>query len=82
MNIKHRLSFRNENDLDFYILQLSATTVEARIRFGFTDFYTIEGGGHTWPGASDDSVGVGATTHEINASELIWDLFGRIRREP
>ena len=45
-------------------------------------FYTIEGGGHTWPGASDDSGGVGATTHEINASELIWDLFERIHREP
>ena len=43
-------------------------------------FYTLEGGGHTWPGAPDDSGGVGPTNHEINASELIWDLFGRIRR--
>ena len=38
------IGFRNESDLDFYLLQLTATTVEARIRFGFTDFYTIEGG--------------------------------------
>ncbi len=45
-------------------------------------FYTIEGGGHTWPGAADNTGGVGATTHDISASELIWDLFGRIRREP
>ncbi|MEO8540479.1 MAG: PHB depolymerase family esterase [bacterium] len=45
-------------------------------------FYTIEGGGHTWPGAADDAGGVGATNHEISASELIWDLFGRIRRTP
>ncbi len=43
--------FRNENDFDFYILQLTGTSVEARIRFGFTDVYTIEGGGvqlNTW----------------------------------
>lgn len=45
-------------------------------------FYTIEGGGHTWPGAEDDAGGVGFTTHEISASELIWDLFERIKREP
>lgn len=45
-------------------------------------FYTLEGGGHTWPGAADDSGGVGPTNHDISASELIWDLFGRIRREP
>ncbi len=45
-------------------------------------FYTIEGGGHTWPGASDDFGGVGFTNREINASELIWDLFGRIPGTP
>lgn len=38
------IGFRNENDLDFYLLQLTASTVEARIRFGFSDFYSIEGG--------------------------------------
>ncbi|MCC6958230.1 MAG: prolyl oligopeptidase family serine peptidase [Dehalococcoidia bacterium] len=43
-------------------------------------FYTIEGGGHTWPGAEDNTGGIGPTTHDINASELIWDLFSRIRR--
>jgi polyhydroxybutyrate depolymerase len=37
--------------------------------------YVIEGGGHTWPGAEDDAGGVGPTTHEINASELIWLFF-------
>lgn len=45
-------------------------------------FYTIVGGGHTWPGAEDNAGGVGPTNHDINATELIWDLFGRIRREP
>jgi polyhydroxybutyrate depolymerase len=39
--------------------------------------YVIDGGGHTWPGAEDDAPhgGVGATTHEISASELIWQFF-------
>ncbi|MEO6398479.1 MAG: PHB depolymerase family esterase [Tepidiformaceae bacterium] len=37
--------------------------------------YVVEGGGHTWPGAEDDAGGAGPTTHEINASELIWAFF-------
>ncbi len=45
-------------------------------------FYTLEDGGHTWPGAVDESGGIGPTNHEIDASALIWDLFGRIRRSP
>ncbi len=44
-------------------------------------FYTIEGGGHTWPGAEDDSGGIGPTNHEIDASELIWDFFKNVRRD-
>lgn len=43
-------------------------------------FYTIEGGGHTWPGAEDDAGGVGVTNHEINASELIWEFFKNVRK--
>lgn len=38
-------------------------------------FYIINGGGHTWPGAADDSGGVGPTTHEISASEIAWQFF-------
>ena len=38
-------------------------------------FYVIDGGGHTWPGAKDDAGGAGPTTHEISASELIWQFF-------
>jgi polyhydroxybutyrate depolymerase len=38
-------------------------------------FYIIDGGGHTWPGAADDSGGVGPTTHEISASEIAWQFF-------
>ncbi|MGE3073244.1 MAG: PHB depolymerase family esterase [Dehalococcoidia bacterium] len=43
-------------------------------------FYTIEGGGHTWPGAEDNAGGVGVTNHEINASELIWEFFKNVRK--
>ena len=36
--------------------------------------YTVEGGGHTWPGALDVPR-LGAVTHEINATDLIWEFF-------
>jgi polyhydroxybutyrate depolymerase len=36
--------------------------------------YRIDGGGHTWPGAQDVMV-LGATTHTIDATSLIWQFF-------
>jgi polyhydroxybutyrate depolymerase len=36
--------------------------------------YTVEGGGHTWPG-SITVPGLGYNTTTINASELIWQFF-------
>ncbi|MGH2632270.1 MAG: alpha/beta hydrolase family esterase [Tepidiformaceae bacterium] len=44
---------------------------------GDVTLYVVQGGGHTWPGAADNVPygGAGATTHEINASELIWAFF-------
>ncbi len=42
--------------------------------------FVVEGGGHTWPGAEDDSGGVGPTTHEISANELMWTFFQGHRR--
>jgi polyhydroxybutyrate depolymerase len=38
-----------------------------------TDLYTVEGGGHTWPGAAD--VRLGHTTDDIDATEIIWEMF-------
>ena len=38
-----------------------------------TEWYLIEGGGHTWPGAFE--TGLGYTTHDISASELIREFF-------
>ncbi len=36
--------------------------------------YTIDGGGHTWPGAGA-TAGWEAATKDINATDVIWDFF-------
>jgi polyhydroxybutyrate depolymerase len=39
-------------------------------------FYTIHGGGHSWPGGGYlPKIIVGNTTHAIDASSLMWDFF-------
>jgi polyhydroxybutyrate depolymerase len=43
-------------------------------------FYTLEGAGHTWPGAQDGAGGVGATNHEISANEVMWAFFEGVGR--
>jgi len=39
--------------------------------------YTIDGGGHTWPGdpSSTDSDQWGYTTHQIDATAVMWQFF-------
>lgn len=41
--------------------------------------YTIEGGGHSWPGGRQYLFEflIGRTSHDINATEHIWDFFKR-----
>ncbi len=42
-------------------------------------FYSIEGGGHTWPGGADpmpERVS-GKITHQLSASETMWEFFKR-----
>ncbi|MEX2159056.1 MAG: PHB depolymerase family esterase [Dehalococcoidia bacterium] len=39
------------------------------------ELYVIDGGGHTWPDATSDEEGLGFTTHEISANDLLWDFF-------
>ncbi|MEX2159391.1 MAG: flexitail domain-containing putative surface protein [Dehalococcoidia bacterium] len=39
-----------------------------------TQLYIIDGGGHTWPDAQD-SPGLGYTTHQISANDLMWTFF-------
>jgi hypothetical protein len=36
--------------------------------------YIVDGGGHTWPGAIDVP-SLGYTTHDISATDLIWEFF-------
>jgi polyhydroxybutyrate depolymerase len=43
--------------------------------------YTVDGGGHTWPGGADAEISrpefaaiVGVTTQEIDAGQLIWEV--------
>jgi polyhydroxybutyrate depolymerase len=43
-------------------------------------FYTIDGGGHTWPGSSvfaDKAPMLGHTTMEIDALAIAWEFFQR-----
>lgn len=41
-------------------------------------FYTVEGGGHTWPGGEELPTWIaGNTTQDINASELMWEFFSK-----
>lgn len=40
--------------------------------------YTVEDGGHTWPGGEAlPEILVGSTTQEISATQLMWDFFER-----
>ncbi len=41
-------------------------------------FYTIEGGGHSWPGGEPLPEWItGTTTQDIDATRVMWDFFGR-----
>jgi polyhydroxybutyrate depolymerase len=42
-------------------------------------FYTIVGGGHTWPGAPIKITNLGLTTDQINASGTIWKFVASHR---
>jgi len=45
--------------------------------------YTVEGGGHTWPGGKPlPERMVGRTTGEINASRVMWEFFVQHPRGP
>mgnify|MGYP001034129977 CR=1 FL=1 len=41
-------------------------------------FYTIDGGGHTWPGGRPLPF-VGKTSRDLDASEIMWQFFARYR---
>jgi polyhydroxybutyrate depolymerase len=39
--------------------------------------YTVEGGGHTWPGGPPAASRVGLVSRELNATRAIWEFFQR-----
>lgn len=41
------------------------------------ELYTIEGGGHTWPGGPASGPSVGRVTRDIEATPTIWSFFSR-----
>ena len=41
------------------------------------ELYTIEGGGHTWPGGPPAGASVGRVSREVDATELIWAFFAQ-----
>jgi polyhydroxybutyrate depolymerase len=46
------------------------------------DLYTVEGGGHTWPGGWQylPELVIGKTSKDIDASETIWAFFKSLPR--
>jgi polyhydroxybutyrate depolymerase len=44
------------------------------------ELYTIEGGGHTWPGGPPAGRAVGRVTRELDATTVIWSFFARHAR--
>jgi polyhydroxybutyrate depolymerase len=60
---------RTDTELSSQVVRLSWTHCTAPVVM-----YRIVGGGHTWPGATV-TVPLGLTTHQINASQQMYDLF-------
>ena len=42
--------------------------------------YTIDGGGHTWPGRASIFQTLGPSTRQIDANELMWEFFKKHAR--
>ncbi|MGQ0620922.1 MAG: alpha/beta hydrolase family esterase [Panacagrimonas sp.] len=47
---------------------------------GGVDFYTIAGGGHTWPGSLDVLPQLGLTTQDFSATPTIWNFLRQFSR--
>jgi polyhydroxybutyrate depolymerase len=61
------------------------TTVQLSSYTGCTgnasvQLYTVNGGGHTWPGTPYATYGLGKTTQDINATETLWSFFSNYSR--
>jgi polyhydroxybutyrate depolymerase len=47
---------------------------------GAMDFYTVNGGGHNWPGAIDALPQLGLTSQDLNATITMWNFFKQFAR--
>lgn len=56
------------------------TTIQLDNYDGCAALYTINGGGHTWPGVLDFVPVAGITTQNLRANRAMWDFFKRFSR--
>jgi polyhydroxybutyrate depolymerase len=56
-------------DTEIQLIEYGACTNGAQVQL-----YRVDPGGHTWPGAFDVP-SLGYTTHQINATDLIWSFL-------
>ena len=70
---------------------IEASVTASVRRLAYTDcaenadvvLYTIEGGGHTWPGGKAlPEWLLGKTTHEVNSTRLMWEFYVQHPRGP
>jgi polyhydroxybutyrate depolymerase len=64
----------NETPLGTEVVRLDWTGCKAPVVM-----YRIVGGGHTWPGSAIDVARLGATTHQVSATDEMWKLFSESR---
>lgn len=62
-----------ETEVSEHVVQISWDGCDAPV-----EFYRVDGGGHTWPGAAIPVDRLGPTTDEISATELMWDAFSTL----
>ena len=71
-------SWAEHNGCDPAVIEERVGSEVLRYRWAGCDapveWYLVEGGGHTWPGAAEREA-LGHTTGDISATELIWNFF-------
>jgi len=70
----------NHNGCDETPLDLPGTGTTSGVQYKNCDadvvFYTIVGGGHTWPGGGSIPESIaGRSTNDIDATQIMWDFF-------
>jgi polyhydroxybutyrate depolymerase len=78
------LTYARRNGCNDIPLDLPAAGEVSGVQYSRCDqnadviFYTIQGGGHAWPGGEPmPQFIVGHTTQDIDATRLMWEFFAR-----